>query len=424
MHLLFVHQDFPAQFGHLAEYLARRAGHRCTFVSEKPSGRVGAVECVQYRVRGGATAQNHYCSRTFENNIWHAQAVYDALKARPDLQPDLVIGHSGFGSTVFLRELYDCPIINYFEYFYHTKNSDMDFRPDFPVTDLDRLRARARNAMVLLDLENCDAGYSPTHWQRGRLPAAFGDKVRVIFDGIDTNLWRPIPDSPRRLGRLEVPPDIKVVTYATRGMESMRGFDIFMKVAKELCRRRRDVIFLVAGEDRVCYGGDRAVTGARTFREWVLSRDEFDLSRFAFLGWLPAPDLVHLFNLSNLHMYLTVPFVLSWSLMNALACGATVLASDTAPVREVIEHGRDGLLAGFFDIEGMAALADRALDSPGEFAHLGPAGVELVRERYSLDVCLPRISSFFEEIAAGDGRGTRPGPEAGPGTEESRRDGE
>lgn len=132
MHILFVHQNFPAQFGHIAHYLAERHGCRCTFVSEKPAGRVGAIDLVQYRIQGSATRQTHYCSRTFENAIWHTHAVYQALHARPDLRPDLVVGHSGFGSTLFLRDLYTCPIINYFEYFYRPSQSDMDFRPDFP----------------------------------------------------------------------------------------------------------------------------------------------------------------------------------------------------------------------------------------------------------------------------------------------------
>src|SRR5262245_8614360 len=203
MHILFVHQNFPAQFGHIADHLTRHHGFRCTFVSEKPAGRVGALERIQYRKRGGATAHGHYCSRTYENATWHAHAVYEALKARPDIRPELVVGHSGFGSTLFLRELYDCPILNYFEYFYRPRDSDMDFRPDFPPTELGRLRARARNATLLLDLENCDLGYSPTRWQRDRLPANFHDKVRVIFDGIDTALWKPMPGLPRRLGALE-----------------------------------------------------------------------------------------------------------------------------------------------------------------------------------------------------------------------------
>jgi glycosyltransferase involved in cell wall biosynthesis len=409
MHVLFVHQNYPAQFGHVAAYLAQRHGFRCTFVSEKPPARAGGVERVQYRIRGGATRASHYCSRSFENAVWHSHAVYEALQARPDLRPDLVVGHSGFGSTLFLRELYDCPVLNYFEYFYRPCNSDMDFRPDFPAGELDRLRARARNAMILLDLENCDLGYSPTRWQRDRLPPLFHDKVRVIFDGIDTALWRPDPAARqgRRLGRLTFPAGVRVVTYATRGMESMRGFDIFMQMARKLCQRRKDVVFLIAGQDRVCYGGDDKVTGGQSFKEWVLSRDDYDRSRFVFLGLLPPAELARLFALSDLHVYLTVPFVLSWSLLNALACGATVLASDTAPVREVIGPGGTGLLADFFDADGMAEVADRVLEAPDEYRHLGAAGADMVRSRYSLEVCLPQMLALYQEAVRG-AKGTIP----------------
>jgi len=398
MHVLFVHQNFPAQFGHVASYLAKEKGFRCTFVSERPAGKAGGVERIQYRTRSGATAKTHYCSRTFENAVWHTHAVYEALKARPDVRPDLIVGHSGFGSTLFLRELYDCPIINYFEYFYRPVGSDMDFRPDFPSTELNRLRSRARNAMLLLDLENCDAGYSPTQWQRDRLPALFHDKIRVIFDGIDTELWRPYADVPRRLGNRTIPEGMRVVTYVSRGFESMRGFDVFMKVAKRLCERRDDVMFVVVGEDRICYGGDDKITGEKSFKNWVLGQDEYDLSRFIFPGRIPPPALAQLFSLSDLHVYLTVPFVLSWSLMNALACGATVLASDTPPVREMIEHEKNGLLADFFDVEGLAAAAERVLDAPEEFRHLGQAGVEMIRSRYTLSDCLAKMLELYEDV--------------------------
>jgi glycosyltransferase involved in cell wall biosynthesis len=400
MHILFVHQNYPAQFGHVAHALAWRPGVRCTFVSELPPGLDGGVERVQYRIKGGATSRTHYCSRTFENNVWHAHAVFDALKGRPDLRPDLIVGHSGFGSTLFLRELYDTPIINYFEYFYHTKNSDMDFRPDFPATELNRLRARSRNAMILLDLENCDVGYSPTCWQRGRLPGAYRDKVRVIFDGIDSTVWRPMPDARRRIGPLTLAEDAKAVTYAARGMESMRGFDIFMRFAKRLGDRHRDVQFIVAGQDRVCYGGDQSVTGGKSFKEWVLAQDDYDLSRFHFVGLLPPAELARLFNLTSLHVYLTVPFVLSWSLFNALACGATVLASDTPPVREVIRDGENGLLADFFDVDGLVERADQVLESPRTFRPLGQAAAKLVREKYSLEVCLPQMLALYESAMA------------------------
>jgi glycosyltransferase involved in cell wall biosynthesis len=397
MHILFVHQNFPAQFGHIAAYLVRRQGYRCSFVSQQPAGNVGGIECIRYDLKGGATEQTHYCSRSFENAIWHSHALYDALAARPDIKPDLVVAHSGFLSTVFLRELYDCPVVNYFEYYYRTVGADMDYRPDFPYPAINRLRAHARNANILLDLENCDAGYSPTRWQRSLFPPTYRDKIRVIFDGIDTNVWRPQHGLPRHVGNWTVPDGMRVVTYVSRGMESIRGFDIFMKVAKLLCERRKDVVFFVVGEDRVCYGGDLEFTGARSFKEWVLSRDQYDLSRFVFTGLMPTSSLAQLLAFTDLHIYLTVPFVLSWSLMDALACGATVLASDTAPVREMITHEHNGLLANFFDIEGLADAAGRVLDNPPEFRPLGQAGVKMIHERYSLDVCLPRMLALYED---------------------------
>src|SRR5262249_4130091 len=156
-------------------------------------------------------------------------------------KPDLVVGHSGFGSTLFLADLYDAPIINYFEYYYHGRNSDMDFRPEFPVHELDVLRARTRNAMILLDLQTCAAGYSPTAWQRSLFPAEFQYKIETIFDGIDREFWyrRAVP---RRIGDRTIPTDTRIVTYVSRGFESMRGFDIFMRVAKRICDARRDVV--------------------------------------------------------------------------------------------------------------------------------------------------------------------------------------
>jgi glycosyltransferase involved in cell wall biosynthesis len=297
------------------------------------------------------------------------------------------VGHSGFGSTIFLRELYDCPIVNYFEYFYRPRNSDMDFRPDFPSLEIDRLRAYTRNAMLLADLENCDLGYSPTRWQRDRLPEHYHDKVRVVFDGVDTDLWRPWTDAPRTIEGQSVPADMKIVTYVSRGFESIRGFDIFMKTAKRLVEQRSDVVFVVVGQDRICYGGDQKTIGGESFLNWVLAQDCYDLSRFIFTGLLPPEQLAQLFSISDLHVYLTVPFVLSWSLMNALACGATVLASDTAPVQEMITHDKNGLLVDFFDVDAFADQALRVLDEPRKFKHLGQAAQQLIRERYSLDVC-------------------------------------
>jgi glycosyltransferase involved in cell wall biosynthesis len=398
VHVLFVHQSFPAQFGPFAFRLVQTPGRRCTFVTQKQDGVVRGVRCVQYQLKGGATEKTHYCSRTFENGVWHAAAVHDALAAQPDIRPDVIVGHSGFGSTLFLRDLYPgVPVINLFEYFYRTTDSDMDFRPDFPPIPADLLRARARNAMILLDLDNCDLGYSPTEWQRSRFPAEYQPKLRTLFDGIDTQLWKPDPNAPRRIGGRDVPPGTKIVTYVARGLESMRGFDIFMRVAKKLCDRRADVLFAVVGSDRVCYGGDERFTGGKTFKDWVLGQDSYDLSRFVFTGLLPQHDLARLLAVSDLHVYLTAPFVLSWSLLDAMACGAVVLASDTAPVRELVTHERTGLLVPFFDVDGFADAALSVLNNPAAFKPLGAAAAELIRTRYSLDVSFPRFVELCEQ---------------------------
>ncbi len=397
MHVLFVHQNFPAQFGHIGSHMVKHRGHRCTFVSEKPPRIAGGVECIQYTTNGGAQESTHYCSRTFENQIWHSAAALEALQRRPDIQPDLIVGHSGFLSTVFLRELYDAPQINYFEFFYRTRNSDFDFRSDLPLCGVkERIRARVRNAALLLDLNNCDSGYSPTDFQRSQLPTEFQEKLNTIFDGIDTDFWKPIDNPPRKIGGWELPRDKRIITYVSRGMESIRGFDVFMKIAKQISEQRSGVLFVVVGEDRVAYGGDMRFTGGRTFKQWVLEQDNYDLQNILFVGRIPPVELVRLFSLTDLHLFLTAPFVLSWSLFDALACSTTVLASQTAPVEELIEDGVNGLLTDFFDVEAWTKTAMQVLNAPGDYKYLGTNGATTIAENYSLDVCLPKLMNLYE----------------------------
>ena len=398
-----MHKNFPAQFGHVGARLVSERGWRCTFVSEKPPGSAGGVDNIQYRPRGGATKDTHYLSRTFENGVWHAAGVYEALRpVSAAVKPDLIVGHSGWGSTLFLRELYpDAPVINYFEYFYRPRDSDLDFRPDVPVAEVDRLRSPARNAMILLDLEYCAAGYSPTRYQHGLMPDAYKPKLRVIHDGIDTGVWRRHELPERRLGNLVLGERERLVTYVSRGLEMMRGFDVFMRMAKRVCDADPNVRFVVVGEDRVAYGGDLRHTGGKSFKQHVLEQDDYDLDRIHFVGQVQPPQLARLLSLSDLHVYLTVPFVLSWSCLDAMACGCTVLGSDTAPVREVIADGENGLLCDFFDDEAMAERALEVLADPAAHRErLGTAATRTVAERYALDVTFPAMASFYEEVAA------------------------
>lgn len=401
MHVLFVHQNFPAQFGHIAQELVSRHGFQCTFATNRATAeQVGGIRVLQYVPQGGATQKTHYFTRTFENSVAHAHGVFEACRAAGGLRPDLVVGHSGFGSTLFLHELFDCPIVNYFEYFYHPHNSDMDFREDANPELRDILRSYCRNAMLLLDLQNCQAGYSPTHWQRSRFPAAYRDKIEVIFDGVDRSVWHRHEHLPRQMGPYSVDENTRIVTYVSRGLESMRGFDIFMRVAERIYQQMPNVVFVVVGEDRVAYGGDLRYLGGKTFRQHVLEQHEYDLSKFIFPGRMAPPQLAQLLSLSDLHIYLTVPFVLSWSLFDALSCGCTVVASNTPPVQELVTHEETGLLADFHDVDGLAALALRVLrDVPGH-RHLGEAGARLIAEQYDLQLMLPRMLDLYERVVA------------------------
>ena len=402
MHVLFVHPAYPAQFGHVARALSRTRGWTCSFVAQTFAGEAGGIRAIPYRLAGTARETTHYACRSFENTIWHAQGIHDACKAERDLRPDLIVGHSGLGSTLFLPELYPgVPIVNYFEFYYQPRGSDIDFRPEYPPQEIDRLRARARNASILLDLVGCRAGYSPTHYQRGLFPEDFRHKIAVHFDGIDTGLWRRRPDVPRRVGERMIPASTRVVTYVSRGFESMRGFDLFMRAAKRIGREVPDVLFLVVGSDKVHYGGDLRFIREPSFRAHVLAGDDYDLSQFLFTGTVPAETLADLLSVSDLHIYLTVPFVLSWSLLNALACGCTVLASDTEPVREVIAEGETGLLVDFFDVEGLADRATQVLRDPAAFRPLGERGTRLIRERYALDATLPPLIDYLENAWRG-----------------------
>jgi glycosyltransferase involved in cell wall biosynthesis len=401
VHVLFVHKNFPAQFGHIASRLVRDYGWRATFVSEKPPARIEGVDLVQYTPRGGATNETHYCSRTFENAVWHAGGVYGALQpAGEALKPDVIVGHSGFGSTLFMRDLWpDVPVIGYFEYFYHPRDSDIDFRPDVPVNEVDRLRSYVRNGMIMLDLEYCAAGYSPTRFQHDLFPDAYKPKLRVLHDGIDTSFWRRREVPGRRLGTLSLEPGTRLVTYVSRGLEKMRGFDVFMRAAKKVYEAYPNVRFVIVGADEVHYGGDAEHIPEKTFKEHVLKQDSYDPERILFAGNAPPDVLAQLLSISDLHIYLTVPFVLSWSLLDAMACGCTILGSDTAPVRELIRDGENGLLCDFFDVDGLTARALEVLEDPERFRELGETAKREALEGYSMEAIMPRMKAFLEGAA-------------------------
>jgi glycosyltransferase involved in cell wall biosynthesis len=411
MHLLFIHQAFPAQFGRLALELTERYGWTCSFLIEDLSAcptptRAMLEKLPIHRIPIPNEARDDRPTpwpRIHGKFLGLCRAVYEGVKALPDRAFDLVVGHGGRGApTVFLPDILDCPIVNYCEYYFATSpRSDISYRVDLPpAEEVAPFFPRCINAPVLVALQNADAGYSATHWQKQSFPKRYHDRIEVHFDGIDTEFYRPRADVPRTIGERSIARDTKVVTFVARGLESMRGFDIFLEVAARIARERPDVLFVVAGSEQIYYGWDAIHTGGRSFKDWALERARVGPSRLIFLGHVMPERLAEILCLSDLHLYLTVPFVLSWSVLNAMSCARVVLGSDVPPVREVIEPGVTGLVEPLFDVDRLARTALKVLDDPAEYRPLGDAARSRILESYSLEVCIPALKDYFERTAA------------------------
>jgi glycosyltransferase involved in cell wall biosynthesis len=396
MHVLFVHRAFPAQFGRLALELTRRYGWKCTclvrHLSRCPTPSpemLAAVELLPLEADGDG--RDVPWPQAHGHALELGRAAFEAVRARPDLRPDLVVSHGGLVPTLFLRDLLDCPFVDYCEYYFAPSHNDLTYRVDLPPVEPAAFFPRCLNAAV-------EAGYSPTRWQRDSFPARFRPKIEVHFDGIDTDLYRP-RSAAESLAALPVPAGTRVVTFAARSLESVRGFDLFLRVADRIARARPDVLFVVAGEADTHYGWDRLFTGGLSFKEWALQRVGGDRSRLLFLDHVEPERLAGILCRSDLHLYLSVSFVLSWSLLDALACGCVVLAGDVAPVREAITDGVNGLLGPLFDDEALAEAALRVLDDPAAFRPLGQQARACAEENYGLDTTVPALRDFFERVA-------------------------
>ena len=400
MNILFVHQNMPGQFKHLAPALAR-AGHRVVFVTQRGDVDLPGVRRITYEKPRGANAATHHYVRLFENGVLAAQQVVRALQRLrgEGFRPDVIVAHPGWGEALFVKDVYaSVPLLNYCEFFYGGAGSDIGFSAEDPPSLEATCRARARNAGLLLSLEACDAGLSPTLWQQSRHPAPLRDKIAVIFDGIDTDAVRPSADAAFTLpdGRVLTRAD-EVVTYVARNLEPYRGFPSFVRALPRLLAERPRAHVVVLGGDEVSYG--KLAPGGANWREHMLGEVAVDPARVHFLGRVPYARHVALLQVSSLHIYLTVPFVLSWSCLEAMSTGCVVLGSATAPVTEVITDGVNGLLCDFHapgDIAGKAAtlLAERdGLDD------LRRAARATVLDRYALSRCLPRQAALVEGMA-------------------------
>ncbi|WP_435010825.1 glycosyltransferase [Tundrisphaera lichenicola] len=413
MRVLFLHDAFPAQFGHVALELTRRYGWECRFLVESVSNcPAPSAEMLRELDVRSYPLSDEYRRRPptpwpqiYGKYLELCEAAFEGVRNLPGPKPDLVVAHGGRGApTPLLRDILDCPIVNYCEYYFAPSHRDISYRIDLPPAEPAPHFPRCINAPVLVALADCDSGYSATAWQRSTFPPRFHHKIEVHFDGIDDQLYRAGPAPREILGR-SIPAGTRVVTFVSRGLESVRGFDLFLEVARRILAERSNVLFLVVGNEDTYYGWDKLHTGRDSFKQWAFEQGDYDPSRFAFLGQLRPEALADLLRISDLHLYLTTPFVLSWSLLNAMSTGLVVLASDVPPVREVIEPGVNGLVEPLFDRDRLAEAALKVLDDPSEYAPLGRAARSTIESRYSVDQSIPPLKDYFERVAStGKGR--------------------
>ena len=383
----------PGQYRHLAPALARNAQHRVVFITNRSDVDLQGIRRISYGQPKPPAAETHHYLRLLESAVRHGQEAARRMieLKREGFNPAIVIAHPGWGEALFAKDIWPAaPLLTYAEYYYHGNGGDIGFDPASPAT-LDMIcRARVRNSHLLLSLEAADAAVSPTEWQRSRHPPALQPKIATIFDGIDTRSVRPNPSARLALGNgLELSCKDEVISYVARNLEPHRGFPEFMRALPRILAARPRAHAVIVGGDEVSYG--QAPAGNhKNWREAMLA--EVDLRPFAgrvhFTGKLPYDRYLALLQISSLHIYLTYPFVLSWSCLEAMAAGCLVLASDTPPVTEVIDDDRNGLLFPFFDQPALAEKATAALAAGKDLERLRTAARDTIISRYDLQLCL------------------------------------
>ena len=407
MKILFVHQNFPGQFPHLAPELARR-GHDCLALTDLANNRTSPIPVLKYKhepakVDPAATRLGRNYTMMSDRGVTVARAALQ-LRTNKGYVPDLIIGHSGWGETLFLKEVWpEAKLIVYAEFYYRGRGADVGFDPEFGAASFDQVMiAQGRAGHLGQALVHADAGVSPTEWQASTYPISIRGMLQVIHDGVDTDVMVPnkaatftLPDGQTlRAGD-------EVLTFVNRNLEPYRGYHIFMRALPAILAARPNARVVIVGGDEVSYGA--APKDAKGWKERFLSevRDRMDMTRVHFMGKIPYPDFVSLMQVSRAHAYLTYPFVLSWSMIEAMAAGCHVVASNTPPVAEAITDSVNGTLVDFFDVAAWSAALTAALAEPERFAALRVAARDTALQRYDLRrVCLPRMVAFVEGFAA------------------------
>ncbi|MCW1931391.1 glycosyltransferase [Pararhodobacter zhoushanensis] len=407
MKILFVHQNFPGQFLHLAPALMER-GHDVVALTDESNARKSTITTYRYRKPDGRPdskiSQLGTTYTEMTNRAYRVARAARVLRDQHGYVPDVIFGHGGWGETLFLREIWpQARLIVYAELYYAPRGLDVGFDPEFASKDEDKaLSVVARQGHQALMMAQCDDALAPTEFQADTFPACFRDKITIIHDGVDTDRLTPDP-----MARVTLPSGVsfqagdELLTFINRNLEPYRGYHSFVRALPEVMRARPNAQVVIIGGDDVSYGARPG--GGRTWKDIFLDevRDRIDLTRVHFTGKVPYATFTGLMQCTRAHCYLTVPFVLSWSMLEAMSAGALVVGSRTAPVEELIEDGVNGLLVDFFDTREIAETLIDCLASPSDFADLRRAARAHIVNNYDLKrICLPRLISFVEGALA------------------------
>jgi glycosyltransferase involved in cell wall biosynthesis len=418
MRILSIHRSFPGQFRHVLKAAQQQGTHQIQGLGlvEKPESVIPGVDYKPYAIQRGNTPGIHPLAVETESKVIRGEACAAAafrLKQQ-GFNPDLIYGHPGFGEMLFLREIWpSAKLLSFQEFYYRTEHSDLDFDPELQRTPSWQHRAKAqmKNANSLLNLELSNWCVTPTEFQRSTYPELFHSRFSVIHDGIDTATAAPAQEplslilpTGQKLSSGE-----PIVTFVNRNIEPYRGCHSFIRAIPELQRLHPEATIVIVGQRQgVSYGAACPdPDGDWCDRFLAEIEGQYDPSRVIFCGSLPYPQFLQLLKLSAVHVYLTYPFVLSWSLLEAMSSGCAVVGSATAPVQEVIEHGRNGLLVDFFKPADIAAAIAELLSNRERARQLGDAARQTILERYSLERCIPQHLEMIEKVASGELNGRR-----------------
>lgn len=403
MNVLLIHQNFPGQYKHLARVLAADSQNSVIGMGDESGHKpeIPGLKLLRYSSPKPTSKETHHYIAGFEGQVRRGQEIVrQAIKLRKNgFVPDIVCAHSGWGESMYIKDVFpDSKLLAYFEFYYHYEGTDVGFDPEYPPSLDDKFRLRTRNACPLLSLESCDAGISPTKWQKSVYPREFRSKIQVCHEGVDTELLKPNPDIKISLNNgVTLTKDDEVITFVARNLEPCRGFHTFMRSLPGILKSRPKAQVLIVGGDGVSYG--KKLVKGETYKDWYLKEVDIDENRVHFLGQIPYKWFMGVVQISSVHVYLTYPFVLSWSMLEAMSCGALVVGSATPPVEEVINDGQNGLLVDFFKPDEIVAKVNEVLDHPDRMEKIRKAARQTIVRRYDLKTkALPRQFSIISKL--------------------------